>query len=238
METARTLSSEATGRWVSRAGIGAASLVLANAGLAFIYFRFDLTLYQLVLVYWWECLWIGLFSAFKLIVASAIGDPYSNRYVSSTAGGRVVLSIILVVSVSTAFGSVLGLTGMSLLWVGEALPGSGEADRAINHIVLILGSSLLFLLGHGLSFIVNFLALGEFRRARVGTLLLLPFKRCLALFSCIAIAAGVVVKVPALASASAFAAIVIVLKILWDTWLHLRERQAFAGGGAPEQAAA
>lgn len=237
METSGTLRGEATGRWVGRAGIGAASLVLANAGLAYIYFHFDLTLYQLVLIYWWECLWIGLFSAFKLIVASAIGDPYSNRYVRSTAGGRLVISIILIVSVSTAFGSVLGLTGMGLLWAGEALPGTGEADRSINHIGLILGSSLLFLLGHGLSFIVNFLALGEFRRARVGTLLLLPFKRCLALFTCIAIAVGVVVKVPALASASVFAAIVIVLKILWDIWLHLRERQAFAGGTAKHPAA-
>ena len=229
METTGTVTGTEAARWIGRAGIGAVSLVAANAGLAWIYFHFDLTLYQLVLVYWWECLWIGLFSAFKLMVASTIGDPYSSRYVSSTAGGRIVLSILLIVSMSTAFGSLLGLTGMSLLWAGEALPGSGEADRAINHIGLILGSSLLFLLGHGLSFVVNFLALGEFRRARVGTLLLLPFKRCLALLTCIAVAIGVVVKVPTLASASAFAAIVIALKILGDAWLHLRERQAFAG---------
>lgn len=236
METTGAVTGEQTARWIGYAGIGVVSLVAANAGLAYIYFHFDLTLYQLVLVYWWECVWIGLFSAFKLIVASAIGDPYSNRYVSSTAGGRVVISIILIVSMSTAFGSLLGVTGMSLLWAGEALPGSGEADRAINHVGLILGSSLLFLLGHGLSFVVNFLAMGEFWRARVGTLLLLPFKRCLALFTCIVIAIGVVVKVPALASASAFAAIVIILKILWDVWLHLRERRAF-DGGAPGQAA-
>ncbi len=228
MKTTGTTTGDESARWVGRAGIGAVSLVAANAGLAWIYFHFDLTLYQLVLVYWWECLWIGLFSAFKLLVASAIGDPYSSRYVSSTPGGRVVLSIVLIVSLSAVFGSLLGLTGMSLLWVGEALPGSGEADRAINHIGLILGSSLLFLLGHGLSFVVNFLALGEFRHARAGTLLLLPFKRCLALFTCIAIAIGVVIKVPALASARAFAAIVIVLKILWDVWLHLRERRDFA----------
>ena len=225
METTGTVTGTEAARWIGRAGIGAVSLVAANAGLAWIYFHFDLTLYQLVLVYWWECLWIGLFSAF----ASTIGDPYSSRYVSSTAGGRIVLSILLIVSMSTAFGSLLGLTGMSLLWAGEALPGSGEADRAINHIGLILGSSLLFLLGHGLSFVVNFLALGEFRRARVGTLLLLPFKRFLALLTCIAVAIGVVVKVPALASARAFAAIIIILNVLWDVWLPLRERRAFAG---------
>lgn len=95
METAGTVTGEDTARWIGRVRIGAVSLVAANAGLAFVYFRFDLTLYQLVLVYRWECLWIGLFSAFKLIVASAIGDPYSNRYVSSTAGAFAAIVIVL-----------------------------------------------------------------------------------------------------------------------------------------------
>lgn len=215
-------------RWIGCAGIGAASLIAANVGLAVIYFAYDLTLYQLVLVYWWECLWIGLFSALKLIIASIAGDPFSNRYVGTTAGGRVVLSVVLIGTVSTVFGSALGFTGMSLLWVGEALPGTGAADRAINQVTLILGSSFLFLLGHGLSFVVNFLLLGEFRQARAGALLLLPFKRCLALFACIVVAVFVVLKIPALASAAGFAAVVIVLKLLWDTWLHVRERHAFA----------
>lgn len=219
-------------RWIGRAGMGAASLIAANVGLAVIYFAYDLTLYQLVLVYWWECLWIGLFSALKLIIASIAGDPFSNRYVGTTAGGRVVLSIMLIGAVSTVFGSVLGFTGMSLLWVGEALPESATVDRAVNQVTLILGSSFLFLLGHGLSFVVNFLLLGEFRRARAGALLLLPFKRCLALIACIVVAVAVVLGIPVLASTTGFAALVIVLKLLWDSWLHVRERRAFANEAA------
>lgn len=230
MGSARTLTRDETTRWTGRAGIGALSLAAANAGLFYIYFRYDLSVYQLVLVYWWECLWVGLFSAFKLIVASVIGDPYGNRYVSTDAGGRVMLSIVLIAAVSSVFASVLGFTGLGILWAGEMLPGSGEADRAINQVGLIVGASLLFLLGHSLSFVVNFLALGEFRRARVGTLLLLPFKRCIALFTCIAIAMIAVVNFPALASATGFAAIVIVLKLLGDLWLHSRERQSFNSG--------
>jgi len=232
METANTAYRDGAARWVQRAGIPALSLVAANAGLVYIYFRYDLTLFQLVLVYWWECLWIGLFSALKLLVASVIGNPYRSRYISSDAPARLLLSVVLIVFVSGAFGSVLGLTGMTLLWAGEALPGSGAEDRAIQQIGLIIGSSLLLLVSHGISFVVNFLVLGEFRHARATTLLAEPFKRTFALLVCIAVAIGVVFTLPSLASATGLAAVVIVVKLLWDLRLDARERRTIAGQAA------
>ena len=48
---------------------------MANASLLVVYVLYDATLYQLVLVYWCECLWIGIFSALKLIIASRFGSP-------------------------------------------------------------------------------------------------------------------------------------------------------------------
>ena len=228
MDAADTGYRDGATRWVQRIGIPAFSLIAANAGLAVIYFLYDLTLFQLVLVYWWECLWIGLFSALKLLVASLIGDPYRNRYISSTAAARLLLSVVLIVFVSSTFGSLLGLTGMMLLWAGEALPGSGADDRAIRQIGLIIGSSLLFLVSHGIAFVVNFLVLGEFRHVRVTALLALPFKRTFALFAFIAAAIGVVVALPSLASATGLAAIVIVVKLLSDLLLDARERRALA----------
>jgi len=213
---------------LGRAGIGAASLLAANAGLAYIYFAFDLTLYQLVLIYWWECLWIGVFSGIKLVVASAFGDPYSNRYVSMSAGSRILVSVVLVVKVSAVFVALLGLLGIAIFSATETLKLTSPSDQAMNQVTLILGSSLLFLLGHGLSFIVNFLVLGEFRQARARTLMFLPFKRCLALVVCIGIGFAVALKVPGLATTSGFAAVVIVIKILWDLWLHVRERRSLA----------
>jgi hypothetical protein len=151
-------------------------------------------------------------------------------------GSRVLLSILLIGFVSSTFGSVLGFTGMSLLWAGEALSDAGQSIRALDRISLIIGSSLLLLIGHGVSFVIHFLALGEFRRARVGTLLLLPFKRCLALFVCMAVTIAVVLKWPSLASATGFAAVVIALKVAWDCWLHLGERHTFAEPALEEAA--
>jgi hypothetical protein len=211
-----------------KAGIGAISLLAANAGLAYIYFAFDLTLYQLVLIYWWECLWIGVFSGIKLVVASAFGDPYSNRYVSISAGSRILISIVLIVKVSAVFVALLGSIGIAIFSATETLRLTSPSDQAMNQVTLIVGSSLLFLLGHGLSFFVNFLILGEFRQARARTLMFLPFKRCLALVVCIGIGFVVALKVPGLATTTGFAAVVIVVKISWDLWLHVRERRSLA----------
>ena len=44
-------------------GVAALTLFAANAGMLFLYFALDLTLFQLVVVYWFEALWVGLFRA-------------------------------------------------------------------------------------------------------------------------------------------------------------------------------
>ena len=75
-------------RLFSRNELGAVSLLAANLGLLFLYFAYNLSLYQLVVIYWWECLWIGIFSAIKLIVSSLLGDPYENRFAHSLARRR------------------------------------------------------------------------------------------------------------------------------------------------------
>ncbi|MGB5740459.1 MAG: hypothetical protein WBM54_14040, partial [Woeseia sp.] len=51
-------------------GLGALGLLVANAAMLLCFFAYDLTLFQLVLVFWCECLWIGVASAGKLIAAS------------------------------------------------------------------------------------------------------------------------------------------------------------------------
>lgn len=215
---------------VGKASIGAISLAAANAGLLFLYFYYDLTLFQLILVYWWECLWIGLFCALKLIVASMIGDPYENRWIEVSGGAGVLLSIVAIGFVGGEFIALFGALGFAITFAFTELTGLEADELLFDQIGLILGSSLLFLAGHGLSFVVNFLVLGEFRTARAVTLLFLPFRRCLALLGTIAIAFGVAYYVPGLASGTAFAVILIVLKLLWDYRLHLKERTAFAAG--------
>ena len=99
-------------------------------------------------------------------------------------------------------------------------------------IGLVLGASLLLAAAHAISFVANFLVMGEYKIARVGTLVTLPFKRCLALLVTIAVSLAVVATVPGMASTSAFAVVVILLKTVWDVGLHRGERRGFAGATA------
>ena len=213
---------------LARTGIGAISLVAANAGLLVLYFVYDLSLFQLVLVYWWECLWIGLFSALKLIVASIIGDPYENRWATVSRGAAFLTSIVVIGFISTAFFSLLGGVGIAIMWAYDQFEAPIESLQGFDNITIIIGTSLLFLAGHGISFVANFLVLREYRHARVASLVWLPFKRCLAVGMLVFISIVTIIFVPQLASATAFAAMVIVLKLAWDMLLHYRERNRFA----------
>lgn len=214
--------------WIRRLGVSAISLIVANTGVLSIFFIYDVTLFQLVLVYWCECLWIGVFSAVKLIVASLVGDPYENRWAHVSPGSAVFLSIIVIVFSSGVFFSLLGITLMSILFANDALQLSSAGDQMHNHIGLVLGASLLLMASHGISFIANFLLLGEYKVARAGMLVALPFKRCAALFLMILISIVVVALLPSLANTLTFAVVVIVLKVIWDIGLHASERRDFA----------
>ena len=213
---------------LGRVGLGALGLAVANASLLIVFFVYDATLFQLVLVYWAECLWIGVFSAIKLLVASLFGSPYESRWVESSRGGAFILSIVVIGLTSSAFFSLLGMLLMLILAANEWLPLGVPDDRSINHIGFVLGVSLLFVAGHGLSLIGNFFWLGEFRRARVATLVMLPFKRCLALLVAIVVAFAAVAALPAIATTTGFAAVLILAKLGLDLRLHVAERAGFA----------
>ncbi len=208
--------------------VAALSLFAANLGILLLYFVLDLTLYQLVVVYWWEALWIGLFSGLKLLVASLIGDPYENRWVEVSTGGGLLFTVFALAKSSGSFFALVALTGVAIVVAHESLTGTPGNDFVVAQLPVLMKCSLLFLVGHGLSFIINFLLLGEFRRARIGALLVLPFKRALALFATIALAVTAIQTQPGVMSSTVFAALLIAVKLAWDYFLHTRERRAFA----------
>jgi hypothetical protein len=108
---------------------------------------------------------------------------------------------------------------------GSGCDGKGPSFVLYPELGLLLGISTIFLAGHGISFIGNFLFLGEYKTARAGTLLALPFKRCLALMGAIACAFAIAFYTPNFSSTTAFAMLLIVFKVLWDYRLHTQERR-------------
>ncbi len=204
------------------------TLLVVNATFLVMFLAYDLTLYQVAAVYWWECLWIGIFCALKLIVASIIADPYENRWVHFTTGGRVLASVVAIVFVSAEFLGLFFILGMVITFVFHGLTGIDQGELMRSALGPVLGSSVLFLVGHGVSFVVNFVVGREYRNARASTLLALPFKRCIALIAAIVIAFTAAWLLPGFANTTGFAILLIIFKLAWDYALHLRERRAFA----------
>ncbi len=220
--------------YFSAGGVAALTLLMANAGMLFVYIAFDLTLFQVILVYWWEALWIGLFSGLKLLTASLFGDPYENKWVHVSWGSSFLISTFSIVKSGAAFITMLALTGAALVFAHESLTGIPGNDFVIDQIELILKCSMLFFVGHGISFVVNFLFRGEFRHARISTLVWLPFRRCIALFVTVAAALIVIVAYPGVLSYTGFALILIGSKLGWDIVLHRRERRSLAADSRSE----
>ena len=129
---------------------------------------------------------------------------------------------------------LLMLTGVALVVAQQELTGTDGNDFVREQAGLLLKCSLIFLLSHGLSFIINFLVLGEFRRARFGTLLWLPFKRSLALFIAVVASLTAIQAYPGILSSSTYPALLITVKLAWDYYLHRRERRSFTTSGIHE----
>jgi hypothetical protein len=211
---------------LTRAEAGVISLLAANLGVLILFFAYNLNLFQLAVVYWWECLWIGIFSALKLIVASVIGSPYENDYVDFSRGSSVLTSVVAIGFVSTEFLTIFGFLGMAILFAFKTLSEVNDIDLLVDGMGTIFLFSVLFLISHGISFFVNFIGFREFKTARVGPLLALPFKRCFALIGVVAVAFACVYWIPAFANTTGFAIALILVKLLWDYRLHKRERRA------------
>ena len=213
-------------RTIGNVSIGALGLFAANATLLLLYLDYDLTLLQLVIVFWLECFWIGFFSALKIIAASLLGDPYDNRYVDVSPGAGLVISLFAIGFVSAEFLGLFGLVGFAIFFAAEALTDSSMEAMLFDSIGLMFGSAALYFAGHGISFIANFIVMREYKTARVGVLLALPFRRCFALLGAIILAFLIAMLMPDFSGTFAFAALLIAFKVLWDFRLHMIERRA------------
>ncbi len=208
--------------------LAALSLLAANLGFLVLFVVLDLTLFELVVVYWFELLWIGLFSGFKLLTASVFGSPYENRWVDVSRAAAFFMSLFAIAKSAGIFFTLLIAAGLGLVLAHEALTGIPGEQFVEDKAPLLLKCSLLFVIGHAMSFVINFLALGEFRRARAVSLLWLPFKRSIALLAIVAGGLAAIVQWPELFSATGFALVLILLKLAADWFLHSRERASFA----------
>lgn len=205
------------------------ALLAANGGIAVCYFAFDLGLLQLAVVYWWECLWIGIFCVLKLLVAALLGDPYGDGDGELSRLSNVVSAILGVWYVGAKFLVVFFVLGLVLVGVFQGLGGVDQGRILETVVGPALACSILPLAAHGFSFYSNFIARREYMTARSKALLSLPFRRCAALVAGVFLAALGAYFIPGLADTAGFAVLVVLVKLLWDTRAHRKERLVLAG---------
>lgn len=209
---------------IARWGLLSNGALAANAFVLIIAVANDLSLIETLMVYCCEAVWIALFGALRLIVASILGDPFQNRWVELTWRSSLFASLVIIFTVSSTYIWIPGVAFGAVLYAEHVLSAGGSEIDELQHLWLVLGTSSVFLASHGLSFLTGFLALGEFRLARVGDLVVFPFKRSLALLVSIAAGLAVIVLLPAVASTLAFVVIVVVMKLMLDLWLYRDSR--------------
>ena len=205
---------------IARWGLLSLPALAANAVVLVIAVVNDLSLIEILMVYCCESVWIAVFGALRLIVASILGDPYQNRWADLSRGSSLFASIFIILLASSTYLWIPGVAFGLVLYAEHVLSVDGSEIDDLQHLWLVLGTSSVFLVSHALSFLTSFLALGEFRRARVGDLVLFPIKRSLALLISIAAGVATIALLPTFASTVRFVLVVVGLKLMLDIWLY------------------
>lgn len=208
----------------------ALALILANliplGGVLFFGWR----TFDVVFVFWMENVVIGLFNVAKMLTYGAMGKAVMKGLPAMPRIGMMLGMLFMAGFFTVHYGTfcfVHGLFVVSLL--GGSLGNSGFPNpfaRALDEIMGGLGYAFLALvISHGISFALNYLKGGEYKRVNPPLLMVAPYGRIVILH--IAILFGAFISI-ALGSGVGILVILIVGKILLDLTLHLKERESGA----------
>ncbi len=203
-------------------------LVLANllplGGVVF----FGWSVFQVMALFWLENVIVGAYNLLRMATQMLKGQ----------------FAIIVLMAFFTVhygmFCAVHGLFVMGIFGHDQPIPGgkiqaSPLAAFTLMEQMIALDATYFWaaiglVASHGVSFLVNFLGSGEWKRVDAGTLMFAPYKRVVILHLTILAGAGAI----ALLGAPIWGLVVLVIiKTVVDAWSHLAERRRLAGADAP-----
>jgi hypothetical protein len=202
-----------------------AALLLANlaplAGVVLL--KWDV--FPLILLFWLENLVIGGFNVLKLLISRS---PSASAWVAKVfLTGFFCLHYGMFCLVHGLF--VFALFGGGRLGGGPTLSMSSGLEIAFQSHV---GWALVALVvSHGVSFALNFIRAGEYRRTEVAVLMMQPYARIMVLHVTL-LASGFILM--GLGSPVGGLVLLVILKTALDLRAHLRERRKF---GSPDRMA-
>lgn len=194
------------------------ALVLIAANLAPLVgvVAFDWTVFPILLLYWCENVVVGVFNVLRMLFAA----PQS---VAANAS-KVFLIPFFIVHYGV-FATVHGIFVLTLFGPGGRVSPSPATFLSAVRGAGIGYAVLAIVLSHGFSFVHNYLAGGEFRRASLPQLMFQPYARVMVLHVSILVG-GFVAK--AMGAPSVVLIVLITLKTAIDLRSHLAERRKLA----------
>ena len=200
----------------------AVALVVANVVPLLGVLWFGWKVFPLLLLFWFENLIIGAFNVLKMLLASpADGKSWAAK-------------CFLVPFFSFHYGMFTLIHGVFVIGLFGGQFRHGAPFPGVETVLALirqehLGWAILGLtISHGISFGLNYLGGGEYRRASLGVLMAQPYGRIVVLHLTIL---GGAFLMAALGSPVVGLVLLVVLKIGLDLSAHLKERKRVAAVG-------
>ena len=210
------------------------------------------TAFDVVFLFWLENIIIGAFNVAKMLVAGAIGMSEAPQIQETPASAvlqwrtlrllRLAGAVFMSAFFAFHYGMFCFVHGIFVAGLlGGGFKASGGPERflfaAVKHAFAgdLCVPALVLLLSHGFSFAYNFVLGGEYKSAELGRLMGAPYGRVVVLHLAILLGAFAAM---ALGSNAAVLAVLVILKIVLDARLHLKEHGKFAKEKLSQQSVA
>jgi hypothetical protein len=209
--------------------IALAALVVANIAVAVLAFRDDHGYQFLLFVYGAETIVIAVLNLPKMLIVATTRPRPQVGAKQALSGIVGVLIGLWIYAVALGFLLMLAFVGAGMLgWAFDFDARSGRALQLPEGEGLSTATAAwavgLLAMSHLVSFVANFLVRGEFRSASLVLLLVQPFLRTGLLIALVIIGAILGAAKPAIAAATLFTALLVVVKIASDVIAHQAER--------------
>lgn len=214
------------------------ALILANLFVALQTLLHEWGYYQTILLFWLEVVILGSYNVLRLLVVGVFGaaplGAWAAQWVDlGSRFNRLVFTAIGVGFFVVKFGSFALAIGIFVLLLPAALVPEGERGGAAIHRALIAaGPGLLvaaaaLVLSHGVSFVRNFLVGREYERLNILGLAFWPYARMSFVGGVLLLGIAIARLWPGLGRQTAFALVMVLLKLGADAVSHVLEHRWF-----------
>ena len=215
--------------------IALAALVLANLFVALQTVRHEWGYYETLLIFWTEVVVLGGYNVLRMLLVGVFGarplGSWAAQYVDpGSRFNRFIFTLIGIGFFVVKFGGFALAIGLFVLMLPAMLAPAGEAGGISMHRALhaagpgLLTATGMLCLSQGICFVRNYLVDREYNRVSVGSLMFWPYAR-MSLVGGVLVAGIVIARMmPGLGSATSFAVVMVLLKLLADALSHRLER--------------